>query len=382
MQTQDSLRSLTDTELLGRLSDLVRQARRVEAELIAHMGEVDARRLYLREAAASMFVYATRVLHLSEAEAYLRITVARAAREHPALLARLASGELHLSGTALLAPHLTVGNREAVLARAAHKSKRQIEELVAELAPRPDVPASIRKLPEPLAGAAVHPTASTGVSDSASLRLDAGRATQAAVGELRPGGVDVLRALARGVETGTSAPGEEGTGARLPGPTSRSSAVLQPLARARYRVQFTASEALRDKLERLQALVPSVDLATLIEQAVTEKLERLEARRFGRTKTPRKAVAEADTSGGPRFIPAPVRRAVYERAGGRCAFGDAGGRRCEARGRLEFHHRLPHGHGGDRTPDNISLLCKSHNVYLAEIDYGQAALARHRRGSG
>jgi hypothetical protein len=92
MQTHDSLRSLTDAELLGRLGDLVRQSRRVEAELIAHRGEVDARRLYLREAAPSMFVYATSVLHLSEAEAYLRITVARAAREHPALLARLASG--------------------------------------------------------------------------------------------------------------------------------------------------------------------------------------------------------------------------------------------------------------------------------------------------
>jgi hypothetical protein len=69
MQTHDdSLRSLTDTELLGRLGDLVRQSHRLEAELIAHLGEVDARRLYLREAAASMFVYATRVLHLSEAE--------------------------------------------------------------------------------------------------------------------------------------------------------------------------------------------------------------------------------------------------------------------------------------------------------------------------
>jgi hypothetical protein len=157
---------------------------------------------------------------------------------------------------------------------------------------------------------------------------------------------------------------------------------VQPLARGRYRVQFSASEALRDKLERLQALRPGADLATLVEQAVTAELERLEARRFGRTKAPRKTLAEADTSAGPRAIPAPVRRAVYERAGGRCAFMDARGRRCEARSRLQFHHRHPYGHGGDRTPENISLLCRSHNQYLAEIDYGQTAMARHRRGSG
>jgi hypothetical protein len=165
-------------------------------------------------------------------------------------------------------------------------------------------------------------------------------------------------------------------------PTIRSGDVLEPLARARYRVQFTASEALRDKLERLQAVLPGSDLASLVEQAVTEKLERLEARRFARTKAPRKILAQADTSPGPRSIPAPVRRAVYERAGGRCAFVDAGGRRCEARSRLEFHHRHPYGYGGDRAPDNISLLCKPHNMYLAEIDYGQAAIGRHRGGSG
>jgi hypothetical protein len=365
MQTHDSLRSLTDTELLGRLSDLVRQSRRVEAELIAHLGEVDARRLYRGEAAASMFVYATRVLHLSEAEAYLRITVARAAREHPALLARLASGELHLTGAALLAPLLTVENREAVLARAAHKSKRQIEELVAELAPRPDVPASIRKLPEPRAGAAGQ------IGQGAALLLD---------------GVRVPAAQAPGVESETSAAGDgwtaTATATVLQAPTSRSGDVLQPLARARYRVQFTASETLRDKLERFQALLPGSDLASLVEQAVTEKLERLEARRFGRTKAQRKALAEADMSSGSRSIPAPVRRAVHERDGGRCAFVNARGRRCEARRALEFHHRHPHGHGGDRTPDNISLVCQPHNAYLAEIDYGQAAIDRHRRGSG
>jgi hypothetical protein len=177
----------------------------------------------------------------------------------------------------------------------------------------------------------------------------------------------------------TAAVADERTGhERSP---SRSSDLVQPLARGRYRVQFSASEALRDKLERLQALVPGADLATLVEQAVTAELERLEARRFGRTKAPRKTLAETDTSGGPRSIPAAVRRAVYERAGGRCAFMDARGRRCEERSRLQFHHRHPHGHGGDRTPGNISLLCRSHNRYLAEIDYGQTAIARHRRGS-
>jgi hypothetical protein len=149
MESTRSLEQLTDGELLLRLADILRQSRRNEALLVAHIAEADARRLYAREASPSMFAYCTERLHLSEAEAYLRIAAARASREHPILLAMLGDGRLHLTAIAKLAPHLTPDNRDAVLERATHCSKRQVEELAAELAPRPDAPALIRKLPEP-----------------------------------------------------------------------------------------------------------------------------------------------------------------------------------------------------------------------------------------
>jgi hypothetical protein len=126
-----SLKNLSDEELLRRLAELLQRSRRVESELIAHIGEVDERRLYAREGSPSMFAYCTEILRLSEAEAYLRIAVARAARAHPKLHEMLADGRLHLSGVERLAPHLTVDNRDGVLSQAAHKTKRQIEELVA-----------------------------------------------------------------------------------------------------------------------------------------------------------------------------------------------------------------------------------------------------------
>jgi len=143
-----SLKSLSDDELLRRLSDLVRQSRRVESDVVAHIGEVDARKLHAQAACSSMFDYCRQVLHLSEQEAYLRIFVARASRQHPMLLTMLCDGRLHLSGIARLTPFLTRANREALLKRATHKSKRQIEEMVAELEPRPDARPAIRKLPE------------------------------------------------------------------------------------------------------------------------------------------------------------------------------------------------------------------------------------------
>jgi hypothetical protein len=147
MDCEHTLATVSDDELLRRLIELLKHTRRAEADLVAHIGEVDARRLFAREAFPSMFAYCIDVLHLSEAEAYLRITAARAAREHPLLLDMLADGRLHLSGIGKLAPHLTPANRDSLLQRATGKTKRQIEELTAEIAPRPDVPPVMRKLP-------------------------------------------------------------------------------------------------------------------------------------------------------------------------------------------------------------------------------------------
>ena len=104
MKHKHELKSISDDELLRRLSALLQQSRRVESELVAHIGEVDKRRLYAREASSSMFVYCTDVLHLSEHEAYLRIQVARASRHHPMLLTMLEDGRLHLSSITKLAP--------------------------------------------------------------------------------------------------------------------------------------------------------------------------------------------------------------------------------------------------------------------------------------
>jgi HNH endonuclease len=345
------LRALSDDELLKRLSALLGQSRRIECELVAHIGEVDERRLYAREACDSMFVYCTEVLHLSEHEAYLRIAAARAAREHPMLLAMLGDGRLYLSGIAKLAPHLTLANREVLLERATHKSKRQIEVLVADLAPRPDVPTSIRKLPAPSAGALVT-AAVTASSD--------GR-------ELRPDRVLVT-------------PSDRPLGAG----TSSARAAVEPLGAGRYKVQFTASAVFCEKLERLKALmtssVPDGDLARVLETTVTEALDRREARRFAKVKTPRKTVAHTDTAASPsRYLPAPVRRTSQASDDGRCRFVGAGGRRCGSNRRVEFHHVVPWARGGDRSPGNIRLMCRTHNAYLAAKDYGEAVMARFRR---
>ena len=160
---------------------------------------------------------------------------------------------------------------------------------------------------------------------------------------------------------------------------------VEPLAPERYRVQFTASAELHAKLERLQALmrssVPDGDLAKVIDLAVTRELGRLEARRFAKTKKPRKRLAQTDMRPNSRRIPAPVRRFVEKRDGGRCTYRDKHGRRCSKRHDLEFHHRKPFALGGDHSPEGLALVCRTHNALLAEQDFGKEKMARYRRRS-
>jgi len=372
------MKRLSDDDLLQRLSDVLRQSRRVEADFVALIGEVDARRLYAREATPSMFAYCTGVLHLSEPEAVLRIRVARASRQHPMLLTMLREGKLHLSGIALLAPLLTPKNRETLLRRATHRSKEEIRELIAELTPRPDIPTSMRKLP-------------TRLGSSAGSRSGPGADTPAGASELLcPDTVAHDKLLTdRQIEDPTGAgstdsrPTGRADGGVAGGPAARP-ATVEPTAPERYRVHFTAGVELRDKLLRLQALmrpsVPDGDLARIIDQAVTEKLERMEAKRFGKTRKPRKTLADTNTKPSSRNVPAAIRRTVHGRDDGQCTYVDTGGRRCPARVYLEFHHHdQPFGRGGEHSPGNVRLMCRTHNALLAERDYGTERMSRYRR---
>jgi hypothetical protein len=371
MRETPDLKAVSDDGLLRGLFEILEKTRQDEAELVAHIAEVDARKLYAREATPSMFVWCTERLHLSEQEAYLRIAVARASREHPMLLPMLREGRLHLSGIARLAPHLTPENRDAVLKRAAGMSHREVKELVSELEPKPDAPAKIRKLPD----RAAHPPAAT------SLQLCAHRVARP------PSDAPQEGSTAQGIAAKGVSPGDPASPSASPPPWAAPSpspaASIEPLAPARFKVQFTASAELRDKLERLQALmrgpVPDGDLAMVVEIAVTRELERLEARRFGKTRKPRKKLARTDTKAKSRYIPAAVRRHVEERDGGRCTYEDRHGRRCGKRHDLEFHRRRPFGLGGDHDPEDLALMCRTHNALLAEADFGKKKMARHRR---
>jgi hypothetical protein len=270
------------------------------------------------------------VLHFSEHAAYLRIEAARAARRFPVILERLTDGSLHLTAIGLLAPHLTDANHLELIAAATHKSKRDVEQLIARVRPQPDVPASVRKLPASL------PTVEA------------------------PAPVPVNAAMK---EVSTSAYGVVHRANRP--------ADIRPLAPERFKVQFTVSRETHDKLRQVQALlrhvIPDGDPAVIFDRALSLLLRESAKTKCAATDRPRSAGAVA---AGTRHIPAVVKREVWRRDGGQCAFrGERG--RCAATSWLEFHHVVPYARGGATTTANLELRCRAHNVYEAEQQFGR-----------
>jgi len=345
-----SLSHLSDGALLRDLAALVAQDRGTTAALLAHIAEVDARRLYLPAAHPSMYSYCVHELRLSEDAAYKRIQAARAARQFPALFAAVADGRLNLTGVLLLAPHLTPANADELLRAAAGKCKPEVEQLLAERFPRSELLPLVQALP----AAAPRP--------DKQLAPERVGCDGPAEGQL---------ALER-VESHADSSAPERMETSAPRPR------VAPVALERYALQLTIGQGTYEKLQYAQALLGHQlgpgDLAAVVDRALDALLGQLERRKFAATTQPR----PRRPSTGKRHIPAEVRRAVWERDGGRCTFISETGRRCPARSRLEFDHLDPVARGGQATVANVRLRCRPHNQYAAECAFGSGFMSHKR----
>jgi hypothetical protein len=329
-----SVSELNNDELLARAKRLALREREATATLVAHLAEIDARRLYLGQGCASLFAYCTEVLELSEDAAYSRMEAARAVRKYPVILGLLEEGDLHLTAVRLLAPHLTLENHEALLWAARHRSRRAIEKLVAGLRPLPDVPALVRKLPAPAPKAEAQTAASP-----ASAGMPGNTA-----GEAQPS------VVAR----------------PLPAPRP----LMQPLAPDRYLVRFTGDGELEGLLRQAHDLLglPRSETGAVVKRALRLLVRDLERKKHGAAERPRPQAKEPVP--GSRHIPSAIKREVWKRDGGRCTFVGSDGRavqRDEGPG-----VRAPYGlrQGGPATAQNVALSCPAQNCYEAEQEFG------------
>jgi hypothetical protein len=312
-----SLRHLSDVALIAGLERSLARERDETASVVAHLAELDTRDVHLREGYPSLFAYCRDALGMSEGEAYNRIEVARAARRFPVVLDMLADGGLHLTAARLLAPHLTSDNHREVLGLARGKTKIEIQEIVARLAPRPDAPASVRRVPPSRA-------------------------------EISPPAAAVTLA---------------------PAPVPH--AAVTPLSPERYRLQVTISgetlEKMRLAKDMLSHAIPTGDDAAILSRAFDALLEKLAKQKFAATEKPR---ASQGTRIAGQDLTAAVMRAAWIRDLGRCRYIAPNGHRCDERRFVEFHHVDPRALGGEASIDLIELRCRRHNDYEGRLYFG------------
>jgi hypothetical protein len=179
---------------------------------------------------------------------------------------------------------------------------------------------------------------------------------------------------------GSSKPSPQIASPQPPLPARRP--IIQATSPERYRVQFTIGKESHDKLRRLQALlrreIPDGDPGTIIDRALSLLLAKVEKTKLGRAAGPRRRqlirpgtdtdVREAGLRS--RHMPQAIKDAVSRRDADQCAFVSAAGERCTERTFLEFHHIQPYAKGGPATVENISLRCRRHNQYEAELVFG------------
>jgi hypothetical protein len=375
--TRYSLDHLSNDELLSSTRGLVAGSNQLLAALLAHLAEVEARGIHRERACASLQTYCIYELRMSEDAAFRRARAARIARQFPVLLEQIAAGEIHLTAILMLGPHLTEANHREVLARARHRTKKEIAQLVRVLDPLPEVPARVEPL-GPAARVPAAPKSATWAAFVASLCPPVRELPPAERprnwGDAPTNCIDpVADAVADAVEPDVPISDTE---------TSR-------LAPQRYKVQFTVTQEYVDLLEQAKDLlshaVPDRSIEEVHLRAMRALVAELKRRKYAVTDKPRSQPSEPAGDDDPesprqrgRGAAAAVRRAVWKRDGGRCTYVDETGQRCRETSCLELHHEQAYARGGPPTVENLSLRCRAHNALAAEQDFGREFMAQKR----
>ena len=376
------LSSLQPHEVWRGLSSRAAEMRAKTSELLCYIAEADERQLYRDQACDSMYACCVRVLLMSEDAACRRIDAARVARRHPRIFPALEDGRLNVSAILLLKPHLTTSNADELISAAEGKSYRGIKEFLACRFPQADLPTVIRRIGG--SEAEVSPVTMPLTLDASSTAMAVApiaenprlsRACDSAAVTPPENTSQSLSAAPRIPMTTTQQAGPSST------PLTELRPRVAPLSAERYGLQVTISKNAHELLRRAQDLLahtmPSGDVGSVLERALTELVEKLEHAKFAQTDRPARRRRSAES----RHIPAEIKRQVHARDGGRCTFESDDGRRCGSRRRLEYDHIQPLAKNGRTTVDNVRQLCAKHNQLEAERRLGAGFMAEKRETS-
>lgn len=236
---------LSDDDLWAALPRLVRTERRDVTGFLIHLMEVQRRDLHIKRAYPGLYSLLVK-LGYSEWEARARSIAVGKAEKYRSILGLLQSGRLTLSTLAVIGPYLRSDNYRNLLRKACRRGRREVEALVAGLAPKAAKRDVVRVVSAPPPVTGETPAAPRRESSPSALPAD------------------------------SLFPGE---------PLSRFE--RRPTGEVRLRQSFDCSEELQDKIKRARELLsnkyPSGRLEFILDDALEALLEGIDpARRHAR----------------------------------------------------------------------------------------------------
>jgi hypothetical protein len=323
------MESTSARDIDRRLADLVRSERHLVVQFVVELAGFAKRELYRELGYTSLFYYCVRQLGLSKSSAFRRSETARLIARFPVIADRLAEGRLSIRALVELREVLTEENHAEVLVRAEGKSQEEAQILAVAYRPKPVPRDVVRALPVP------------------------------------PAPLLALSAVPAGTKT-----------------PARPPEVVKPLTPDLRRLNVTVSADFMAELEQVRAALshkcPGGDFEQVVREAFKLVLER-DRKRKALTDRPRVQSETPGENENDRYVPAAVKRAVWERDQGRCTWPMGDGEVCGSTHRLEFDHDLEVALGGKPTIGNIRLLCKGHNLMKAEQHLGRSFMAKFRK---
>ena len=333
----EQIRRLSSLELERQTELLAKREHLRGARLIAHLAEVNLRKLHLQLGYRSLFEYCTKRLGLSEGCTALRIQVSRVCVRHPLILDALAGQEISLTVAGMLAPHLTPGNLERLIADCAGMTKRGVGEYLVHLAPKPVVSSGVRRRAAPDRARAPKKPGSVEPCQPGlyNLRFAADKAFMdkleraAEVSGVGPAGRDMARVFERALDA------------------------------------FLEKHDPRNRQERREKrAIRKAQAEAQVEVRVEVGVDPVACTDDGR------GAARS------RHIPTSVRDRLLIRSGHQCEYRGSDGLRCGERSRLAIDHIQPWSLGGAGEAGNLRVLCVAHNRLYADRCFGAAFMTQ------
>lgn len=351
---------LKDKELLSKFELLVKQEKEATAFVVAHLAEIDKRKLFAEAGYSSLFNYITQKYHYSQSAAYRRIQAARLSLRFPKIIEYLKDGRLNLITISLIEPYLKEENKEDILSRVFYKSTREVEIFISSISERQkEIRDRIRMLPQLIQ------TQETLIEDQRTNEKG--------------------KAFSEGTMIKT---------AQILTPSAGSK-----VSERRVKVEFCANETLTKKIERAKQILrhqyPQGRLEDIFNEALEHLLEKKDPERKmarvekkqpeQKTDISRPKLASHSANQGSkevhvkeksfepsvlrvnsRYIPEKLKLEIYKRDHGQCSYMSKDGKHCQEKNFLEMDHVEPFALGGKSTQDNLRLLCRLHNQYRSQ----------------